>query len=73
MKNARFLVVDGNSRDETVDIAKIMGAEVIFQEGSDKWNALLHGLTYIDYDCCDYVVLTDADYTCPTEYVPAMT
>ena len=71
LKDARFLVVDGNSHDETVDIAKTLGADVIFQEGKGKGDALRLGLTYIDSDC-EYVVLTDADYTYPAEYVPSM-
>ena len=71
LKDARFLVVDGNSHDETVDIAKTLGADVIFQEGKGKGDALRLGLRYIDSDC-EYVVLTDADYTYPAEYVPSM-
>jgi len=71
LKDARFLVVDGNSHDKTVDIAKTLGADVIFQGGKGKGDALRLGLTYIDSDC-EYVVLTDADYTYPAEYVPSM-
>ena len=28
-----FLVVDGNSKDRTVDVAKSLGADVVVQEG----------------------------------------
>jgi len=66
-----FLVVDGHSQDKTVDVAKRMGAEVLYQEGKGKGDAICYGLRNIDSDF-DYVVLTDADYTYPAEYVPRM-
>jgi glycosyltransferase involved in cell wall biosynthesis len=71
LRDARFLVVDGNSHDETVDIAKTLGAEIIFQQGKGKGDALRQGLAHIGSDC-EFVVLTDADYTYPAEYVPKM-
>jgi cellulose synthase/poly-beta-1,6-N-acetylglucosamine synthase-like glycosyltransferase len=69
LKGARYLVVDGNSYDDTAHVAKTLGAEVIFQKG--KGDALRQGLSHISSDC-EYVVLTDADYTYPAEYVPEM-
>jgi glycosyltransferase involved in cell wall biosynthesis len=71
LKNARYLVVDGNSQDNTVEIAKTLGAQVVFQEGKGKGDALRQGLGRIGSDC-EYVVLTDADYTYPAKYVPEM-
>ena len=71
LKGARFLVVDGNSHDKTVHIAKTLGADVLFQEGKGKGDALRHALRYIDSDC-EYIVLTDADFTYPAKYVPEM-
>jgi len=68
---SRFLVVDGRSTDRTVEIAKNMGAEVVFQDGLGKGDALAKALEHIDL-AVDYVVLTDADYTYPAEYVPGM-
>jgi glycosyltransferase involved in cell wall biosynthesis len=65
------LVVDGNSNDRTVEIAKSLGAKVILQEGVGKGNALSKALEYLDPHV-DYVILTDADYTYPAENVPAM-
>ena len=47
-----------------------MGAEIVFQNGHGKGNALAKGLEHLDL--ADYVVLTDADYTYPAEYVPEM-
>ena len=71
LKDARYLVVDGNSYDDTAYVAKTLGADVMFQEGKGKGDALRQGLRQIGSDC-EYVVLTDADYTYPAEYVPEM-
>jgi len=65
------LVVDGKSDDRTVEIAKGLGAKVIFQDGLGKGDALAKGLKNADPNV-DYVILTDADYTYPAEYVPKM-
>ena len=65
------LVVDGHSQDRTVEIAKNLGAEIAFQDGKGKGNAIAKALEYIDLTV-KYVVLTDADYTYPAEYVPEM-
>jgi glycosyltransferase involved in cell wall biosynthesis len=65
------LVVDGHSRDRTVEIAKNLGAEIAFQDGVGKGNAIAKALEYIDFSV-KYVVITDADYTYPSEYVPEM-
>jgi glycosyltransferase involved in cell wall biosynthesis len=65
------LVVDGKSSDRTVEIAKNMGAKVVFQDGIGKGDALAKALQHVD-PSVNYVILTDADYTYPAEYVPAM-
>jgi glycosyltransferase involved in cell wall biosynthesis len=65
------LVVDGHSRDKTVEIAKNLGAEIVFQDDVGKGNAIAKALKHIDFSV-KYVVLTDADYTYPSEYVPEM-
>jgi glycosyltransferase involved in cell wall biosynthesis len=65
------LVVDGRSSDRTVEIAKNLGAKVVCQDGVGKGDALAKALEHLDLDV-DYVILTDADYTYPAEYVPAM-
>ena len=67
----KILVVDGHSHDRTVEIAKNMGADIAFQEGFGKGNAIAKALEHIDLKT-KYVVLTDADYTYPAEYVPEM-
>jgi dolichol-phosphate mannosyltransferase len=65
------LVVDGRSSDRTVEIAKNLGAKVVCQDGVGKGDALAKALEHADLNV-DYVILTDADYTYPAEYVPAM-
>jgi glycosyltransferase involved in cell wall biosynthesis len=67
----KVIVVDGHSRDRTVEIAKNLGAEIAFQDGFGKGNAIAKALEQID-PTVKYVVLTDADYTYPAEYVPQM-
>ena len=39
----KILVVDGNSRDNTVHVAKNLGADVVFQQGEGKGDALSFG------------------------------
>ena len=65
------LVVDGWSRDRTVEIAKEMYADVLFQGGSGKGNAIAEAVKHVNMDV-DYVVFTDADYTYPAEFLPRM-
>ncbi len=67
----KLLVVDGNSYDRTVEVAKNCGAEILFQDGTGKGDAIAMALAHMRSDV-KYVVLTDADYTYPAEYVPKM-
>jgi len=67
----RVLVVDGRSTDRTAEIAKNMGADVVYQDGLGKGDALAKALKHSDLTV-DYLVITDADYTYPAEYVPKM-
>jgi len=69
--DSRFLVVDGNSVDRTVEIAKEMGAEVLFQEGSGKGKAIAQAIGHVDSDV-KYVIFIDADFTYPAGYLPEM-
>ena len=71
LEEITVLVVDGKSRDRTVEIAKSLGAEVVCQDGFGKGDALAKALEHADLNV-DYIVLTDADYTYPAEYVPKM-
>lgn len=69
--NSRLLVVDGNSVDRTIEIAKKMGADVLLQEGKGKGDALSQGIRQLNPNV-RHVVFTDADYTYPAGYVPKM-
>ena len=71
LNNPKVLVVDGRSADKTAEIAKNTGSEVVFQDGLGKGDALSKALKYLDSKI-DYVVITDADYTYPAEYLPEM-
>ena len=71
LNNPRILVVDGLSTDKTVEVAKNKGAEIAFQDGIGKGDALAKAIECSDL-AVDYVVLTDADYTYPAEHIPEM-
>jgi dolichol-phosphate mannosyltransferase len=71
LSGSKILVVDGKSKDRTVEIAKKQGATVIYQNGLGKGNAIACAIRYIDAKA-DYVVFTDADFTYPAKYVPKM-
>jgi glycosyltransferase involved in cell wall biosynthesis len=67
----RILLIDGHSHDRTVDVAKELGAEIFFQDGKGKGDALAKAVQCMGADA-EYVVITDADFTYPAEYVPEM-
>jgi glycosyltransferase involved in cell wall biosynthesis len=71
IEKPRILVVDGKSRDRTVEVAKSLDAEVIVQEGKGKGDAIRKAIGYVDSDV-EYVIFTDADYTYPAMFVPTM-
>jgi glycosyltransferase involved in cell wall biosynthesis len=68
---SHILVVDGHSVDRTVEIAKNLGANIAFQDGTGKGNAVAKALQHLDSNV-KYVILTDADYTYPAGHVPEM-
>ena len=71
IKPNQVLVVDGHSHDRTVEIAKDLGARILFQDGLGKGDAISKAMRFIDSKV-DYVVVTDADFTYPAEYIPEM-
>lgn len=71
LNNPRVLVVDGKSSDRTVEVAKSLGAEIVFQDGRGKGDALAKALECLDL-AVDYVVFTDADFTYPAGHLPKM-
>jgi len=64
ISGAKIIVVDGNSTDKTLEIAKDLGVEIIAQKGKGKGLAICQSLTRIKDDT-DYVAFIDADYTYP--------
>ena len=71
LDSPHILVVDGNSSDRTVEIAKNLGVDIAFQDGVGKGDAIVKALKLTKADA-DYVVLTDADFTYPAKHVPEM-
>ena len=71
LNNPYMVVVDGNSVDRTIEIAKNMGADVMLQEGKGKGDAMFQGFRGLSSKV-PYIVFTDADYTYPAEYIPQM-
>jgi glycosyltransferase (TIGR04182 family) len=55
-----ILVVDGDSEDDTRDIARDHGADVIVQSGSGKGQAVREGVGHVDQP---YVLMADGDGT----------
>jgi len=71
INSKRILVIDGHSQDRTVEVAKDHGAEIFFQDGKGKGDALAKAVQCMDTEV-EYVVITDADFTYPAEQVPEM-
>lgn len=71
LKGPHLIVIDGNSADRTVEIAESMGADILFQKGKGKGDALFCGIRRLTSDI-EYIVFIDADYTYPAEYIPKM-
>lgn len=71
LDNPAILVVDGNSTDKTVEVAKDFGAEVLTQKGKGKGDAIAQAIMHENSDI-EYVVFIDADFTYPSEYLPKM-
>ena len=71
INSRRILVIDGHSIDRTVDVAKNHGAEIFFQDGKGKGDALAKAVQCMDTNV-KYIVITDADFTYPAEHIPEM-
>lgn len=67
-----ILVVDGKSTDGTVEVARRLGLDVVFQDGKGKGDAIAKALQHLKNVDPKYVVFIDADYTYPAEYIPRM-
>jgi glycosyltransferase involved in cell wall biosynthesis len=67
---SHILVIDGNSDDNTVDIAKRLGVNVVNQMGKGKGAALRQAFDYPDL--CDWVVMMDADGSMDPKEIPSL-
>lgn len=65
-----ILIVDGNSSDGTVDKARRLGAEVIFQNGKGKGGALREAFERGCFDG-DVIMILDADGSMDPEEIPS--
>ncbi len=61
VKNSSILVVDGNSKDRTVNIAKNNGVRILIQKGKGKGNGLRQAVDILKNE--DIVVMVDVDNT----------
>lgn len=59
--NARVLVVDNNSQDQTGAIARLMGATVLHEPRAGKGYAVVTGVQHALTEDCEWVVFHDAD------------
>jgi dolichol-phosphate mannosyltransferase len=71
VENPSFLVVDGRSTDRTVEIAKEFDAEVMFQRGKGKGDAIAQAVELADF-AGKYIIMIDADFTYPAKFIPRM-
>lgn len=63
------VVIDGNSKDKTVELARKAGAVVLLQKGKGKGTAIAEALEQIE---CDYLVFIDGDGTYLSEELPKL-
>ena len=66
-----ILVVDGNSRDKTVKVAKDFGASIVSQNGKGKGDALRQAFNHDSLDT-DVIVMLDADGSMNIKEIPAL-
>jgi glycosyltransferase involved in cell wall biosynthesis len=63
-----LVIIDNNSKDKTAEIARSLGATVLYEPKKGKGNAIRRGFYYIKEDT-DYVVMLDGDTTYRPEEV----
>lgn len=76
LKNINYetniIVLDGHSKDNTVKLAKMQGAEVILQEGEGKGAAFQTALKKLKKNPPEITVMLDADNTYDPQEIPQM-
>lgn len=58
-------MVDGRNTDRTVEVAQECGAQILFQRGMGKGDAIAAAIGHTKGLNVKYVALIDADYTYP--------
>ncbi|MBI5227937.1 glycosyltransferase [Candidatus Micrarchaeota archaeon] len=67
LPDAEIVVIDGLSKDKTIEIAKKMGAKIILETQKGKAVAIKKAFKEID---TDYALMIDVDLTYPVEDFP---
>jgi glycosyltransferase involved in cell wall biosynthesis len=64
-----ILIIDANSQDKTIEVAKELGANVLLQGGNGKGNALRQAFNHDGLDS-DVIVIMDADGSMSPKEIP---
>ena len=72
LEDSLILVVDGRSTDSTTEVAKSLGASVVYQKGSGKGDAIATAIEHLKGAKLEYLVIIDADFTYPAVYFDEM-
>ena len=62
-KNEQILVIDGNSKDKTLEIVKSHGIEYLSQNGNGKGTAMIETMQYALKKGYDFICFIDGDLT----------
>ena len=68
-KKEQIIIVDGYSKDKTVEIAKEKGVKIIYQDGKGKADAIKTAVEHIN---TEYMLVMDGDYTYDPKYIEKM-
>ena len=66
-----IIVIDNNSSDQTIKVAKDRGVKIVSEKKQGKGNALKTGFRNVSNDT-DYVVMLDGDNTYKSKEIPRM-
>lgn len=64
---SRLVVVDNGSTDDTAEVARALGAEVVHEPRRGYGSAVLAGIAHLRPDPPDVLVILDADHADPPE------
>lgn len=66
-----IIVIDNNSSDRTINVAKDRGVRIVSEEKQGKGHALITGFKSVSSDT-DYIVMIDGDNTYKSKEIPRM-